>query len=65
MLTDATTCAHGKFWLKISKAKSENVLQELVRGEFWLKISISQREVFAVRNQMPAKFANVKVINEY
>ena len=36
-------------------------MQELVRGEFWLKISIGGREIFAVKNQMPTEFTNVKV----
>ena len=36
-------------------------MQELVRGEFWLKISIGGREVFAVNNQLPTEFPNVKV----
>ena len=39
-------------------------MQELVRGEFWLKISIGGREVFAVNNQLPTEFPNVKV-NSY
>jgi len=37
------------------------ISQELFLGEFWLKISIGGREVFAVKNQLPTEFSNVKV----
>ena len=47
----------------IKEKLGEDFFQEVVLGEFWFKVSIGGKETFAVRNQLPSEFIDVKVLS--
>ena len=53
-----------KYCRRVIKEKlGEDFFQEVVLGEFWFKVSIGGKETFAVRNQLPSEFIDVKVLS--